>query len=162
MDRWVDQEYADRSFDGHDLSDSEIVRCSLTRCRFAGTRLSEAQVRDCQFEECDFTGARLNAAAFTNVSEPTSHFILSSTFGSAINGSAFYDDAYKELITATATETDPAKRKQGYAKINDYLLDAAYCLVISGYPNILVQAGNVRDLKYYPVLQWTLRTTWLA
>jgi peptide/nickel transport system substrate-binding protein len=109
-----------------------------------------------------YTGARLNAAAFTNVSEPTSHFILSATFGSSINQSAFYDDAYKALIAATADEPDPAKRKQGYSKINDYLLDQAYCLVVSGYPNILAQAPNVRDLGYYPVLQWTLRTAWLA
>ena len=109
-----------------------------------------------------YTGARLSASAFTNVSEPTSHFILSSTFGSAINQSGFYDDAYKALIAATTDEPDPAKRKQGYSKINDYLLDQAYCLVISGYPNILAQAPNVRDLGYYPVLQWTLRTTWMA
>lgn len=109
-----------------------------------------------------YTGARLNAAAFTNVSEPTSHFVLSSTFGSAINQSAFYDDAYKALIASTAGEPDPARRKQGYSKINDYLLNQAYCLVVSGYPNILAQAPNVRDLGYYPVLQWTLRTTWLA
>lgn len=109
-----------------------------------------------------YNGARLSASAFTNVSEPTSHFILSSVFGSAINQSAFYDDAYKELIASTANDPDPAKRKQGYSKINDYLLDQAYCLVISGYPNILAQAPNVRDLGYYPVLQWTLRTAWLA
>jgi peptide/nickel transport system substrate-binding protein len=109
-----------------------------------------------------YKGARLNAAAFTNVSEPTSHFILSSTFGSSINQSAFYDDAYKALITSTASQADPAKRKEGYSQINDYLLDQAYCLVVSGYPNILALAGNVRDLGYYPVLQWTLRTTWLA
>jgi peptide/nickel transport system substrate-binding protein len=109
-----------------------------------------------------YTGARLNAAAFTNVNEPTSHFILSSTFGSAINQSAFYDDAYKQLITSTASETDLAKRKEGYAKINDYLLDQAYCLVVSGFPNILAQTARVRDLAYYPVLQWTLRTTWLG
>jgi len=109
-----------------------------------------------------YTGARLNASAFTNVSEPTSHFILSSVFGSAINQSAFYDDEYKELIASTANDPDAAKRKQGYSKINDYLLDQAYALVISGYPNILAQAPNVRDLGYYPVLQWTLRTAWLA
>src|SRR5579864_1966663 len=109
-----------------------------------------------------YVGARLNAAAFTNVSEPTSHFILSSTYGSAINASSFYDDAYKAMIIATATEPDAAKRKQGYSQINDYLLDQCYCMTISGYPNILAQAANVRGLGYYPVLQWTLRTTWLA
>jgi peptide/nickel transport system substrate-binding protein len=109
-----------------------------------------------------YTGARLNAAAFTNVSEPTSHFILSSTYGSAINASSFYDDTYKQLIQATATDPDPARRKQGYSKINDYLLDQCYCMTISGYPNILAQAANVRGLGYYPVLQWTLRSTWLA
>lgn len=109
-----------------------------------------------------YAGARLNAAAFTNVSEPTSHFILSATYGSTINASSFYDDAYKAMITATATEPDAAKRKQGYSQINDYLLDQCYCMTICGYPNILAQAANVRGLGYYPVLQWTLRSTWLA
>jgi peptide/nickel transport system substrate-binding protein len=109
-----------------------------------------------------YVGARLNAAAFTNVSEPTSHFILSSTYGAAINASSFYDDAYRAMITAAATEPDTAKRKQGYSQINDYLLDQCYCMTICGYPNILAQAGNVRGLGYYPVLQWTLRSTWLA
>lgn len=83
-------------------------------------------------------------------------------FGAAINQSAFYDDEYKELIASAANEPDATKRKQGYSKINDYVLDQAYSLVISGYPNILAQAPNVRDLGYYPVLQWTLRTAWLA
>ena len=109
-----------------------------------------------------YQGGRLNASAFTNVSEPTSHFILSSVFGSAINQSAFYDDTYKSLIQQTATQPDAAKRKEGYSQINDYLLEQAYALVVSGYPNILVSQTNVRDLGYYPVLQWTLRTTWLA
>ncbi|HEY2596221.1 MAG TPA: ABC transporter substrate-binding protein, partial [Chloroflexota bacterium] len=109
-----------------------------------------------------YTGARLNAAAFTNVSEPTSHFTLASTFGAAINQSGFYDDTFNQLIMSTTSETDPAQRKQGYSKINDYLLDQAYAMVVSGYPNILAQQPNVRDLGYYPVLQWTLRTTWLA
>jgi ABC-type transport system substrate-binding protein len=109
-----------------------------------------------------YSGARLSASAFTNVNEPTSHFILSSTFGSAINASSFYDDAYKSLIAQTASEPDPAKRKEGYSKINDYLLDQAYCLVISGYPNILAQTPSVQGMGFYPVLQIKLRTTWLS
>jgi peptide/nickel transport system substrate-binding protein len=109
-----------------------------------------------------YSGARLNAAAFTNVNEPTSHFILSSTFGSAINASGFYDDAYKALIAQTANEPDAAKRKEGYSTINNYLLDQAYCLVISGYPNILAQTPSVQGMGLYPVLQIKLRTTWLS
>ena len=70
---------------------------------------------------------------------------------------AFTTTRTRQLIAQTASQPDPAKRKEGYSKINDYLLDQAYCLVISGYPNILAQAPNVRDLGYYPVLQWTLR-----
>jgi hypothetical protein len=102
-----------------------------------------------------YTGARLNAAAFTNVSEPTSHFILSSTFGSAINQSAWYDDAYKSLIQSTATQTDAAKRKEGYSQITDYLWTQAYCQCIGiptswrnsrpcdlGYPGPAVDATH--------------------
>ncbi|MBV8087276.1 MAG: ABC transporter substrate-binding protein [Chloroflexi bacterium] len=110
----------------------------------------------------DYNGGRLNGAAFTNVTEPTSHFILGSTFGTAINASGYYDDAYKAMAASAASEPDAAKRKPIYSKINDYILDAAYCLVVSKYPNIMIQAANVRGLGYYPVLQWTLRSTWLA
>ncbi|HEU0166783.1 MAG TPA: ABC transporter substrate-binding protein, partial [Chloroflexota bacterium] len=109
-----------------------------------------------------FNGGRLSGGAFTNVSEPTSFMLLASQFGSAINASGYYDDAYKALITSAATEPDPAKRKPIYSKINDSILDAAYCLVVSKYPNIMIEGPNVQGLGYYPVLQWTLRSTWLS
>lgn len=109
-----------------------------------------------------YNGGRLSGAAFTNVSEPSSHFILSSTFGSAINASGYYDNHYKALVSSAASQPDAAKRKQIYSQINDYILDAAYCLPISKYPNIMIMGSNVQGLGYYPVLQWTLRTTWLS
>ncbi|MGH2363647.1 MAG: ABC transporter substrate-binding protein, partial [Chloroflexota bacterium] len=109
-----------------------------------------------------YNGARLSGAAFTNVNEPASHFILSSTFGTQINGSGYYDPKYNALVAAATSEPDPTKRKATYSKINDYILDAAYCLVISKYPNIMIMGTNVEGLGYYPVLQWTLRSTWLA
>jgi peptide/nickel transport system substrate-binding protein len=109
-----------------------------------------------------YSGVRLNAAAFTNVSEPTSHMVLSSTFGTAINASGFYDDQYNALVKSAASEPDATKRIQVYSKINDYILDAAYCLPVSQYPNILIETASVHGLAYYPVLQWTIRSTWLS
>jgi peptide/nickel transport system substrate-binding protein len=164
-DPQFDLAYATAGFSGEYSALAQVIQANLAQI---GVKVTLKPMEIAAFTAAGigtnppYVGARLNAAAFTNVSEPTSHFILSSTFGSAINQSAFYDDSYKALITSTATQADPAKRKEGYSQINDYLLDQAYCLVVSGYPNILVQAGNVRDMAYYPVLQWTLRTTWLG
>ena len=44
-------QYQDEAFDEQDLSETELLRCTFTRCRFVGTNLSEAHTWDCQFEE---------------------------------------------------------------------------------------------------------------
>jgi peptide/nickel transport system substrate-binding protein len=153
------------SFAGEYGSLAQIIQSDLTRIGVQ-TTLKPLEIAAFttagQGSNPPYNGARLNASAFTNVSEPTSHFILSSTFGAAINGSGFYDDEYRALADAASTEPDPTKRKATYAKINDYLIDAAYCLPISQYPNIMIEGANVHDLGYYPVLQWTLRTAWMT
>jgi peptide/nickel transport system substrate-binding protein len=160
-----DLSYPLASFAGEYASLAQIIQSDLARIGVPVTLKPldiSAFTQAGQGAKPAYQGARLSGGAFTNVGEPTSHFILSSTFGAAINSSGYYDDDYKALVASVGAESDVNSRKQGYSKINDYLLDAAYCHVISGYPNILVQGANVRDLGYYPVLQWTLRRAWLG
>ncbi|HEV7662476.1 MAG TPA: hypothetical protein VGQ62_02980, partial [Chloroflexota bacterium] len=109
-----------------------------------------------------YNGMRLSAGAFAQLYEASSLSVLSRTFGYASNLAGYYDDTFKELVTASSTEPDAAKRKQLYAQYSDYLLDAAYGQVICPYCDIDLMRPNVNGLR------WTLATNvpmyeiWLA
>src|SRR6202022_542820 len=75
-----------------------------------------------------FNGMRLSAGAFCQLFEAGSEFALSRTYGYANNASGFYDDKWTQLASTVATEPDPAKRKQMYSDINDYLLDQSFTM----------------------------------
>jgi peptide/nickel transport system substrate-binding protein len=109
-----------------------------------------------------FNGIRLSAGAFAQLYEAGSEFALSRTFGYASNSTNFYDDKWTELAKAPATEPDPAKRKQMYNEINDYLLDQSFTLVITAYPDIVFMRPNVMDLKYFLSTATNDRDIWLA
>ena len=61
-----------------------------------------------------------------------------------------------------ATEPDPAKRKQMYGEINDYLLDSSFAMVITPYPDIVLLRPNVMDLKYFLSTATNDRNIWLS
>ena len=82
--------------------------------------------------------------------------------GYASNQAGFYDDNFKALATSAATEPDPAKRKQLYSQLNDFLLDVAYIQVISAYSNIMALGANVRGMRFEPSTFVTVREMWLA
>jgi peptide/nickel transport system substrate-binding protein len=109
-----------------------------------------------------FNGIRLSAGAFAQLSEAGSEFALSRTFGYASNQANFYDDKWTALAKAPATEPDPAKRKQLYSEINDYMLDQSWVLVITPYPDIVYMRPNVMDLKYFLSTATNDRNIWLA
>jgi peptide/nickel transport system substrate-binding protein len=109
-----------------------------------------------------YNGLRLSAGAFANLSEASSQFTLSRTFGAQSNLAGFYDDTFKSLVQSASTEPDAAKRKAIYSQINDFLLDASYSMPICQYPDMLIMRSNVRGLGYATSLEWTLRSAWLA
>jgi peptide/nickel transport system substrate-binding protein len=109
-----------------------------------------------------FGGMRLSAGAFTQLSEAGSEFALSRTYGYASNGAGFYDDQWTQLASGVATEPDPAKRKQMYGQINDYLLDQAFTMAITPYPDIVATRPNVMDLKYFLSTATNDRNIWLS
>jgi ABC-type transport system substrate-binding protein len=61
-----------------------------------------------------------------------------------------------------ATEPDPAKRKQMYGEINDFLLDASFCMPLTAYPDIVATRPNVMDLKYFLSTATNDRNIWLS
>jgi peptide/nickel transport system permease protein len=109
-----------------------------------------------------FNGMRLSAGAFTQLSEAGSEFALSRTYGYANNSSGFYDDKWTQLASGVATEADPAKRKQFYSDINDYLLDQSFTMAITAYPDIVATRPNVMDLKYFLSTATNDRNIWLS
>jgi peptide/nickel transport system substrate-binding protein len=109
-----------------------------------------------------FNGMRLSAGAFCQLSEAGSEFALSRTFGYASNAGGYYDDKWTQLASGVATEPDPAKRKQMYGEINDYLLDSSFAMVITPYPDIVLTRPNVMDLKYLLSTATNDRNIWLS
>ncbi len=109
-----------------------------------------------------FNGLRLSAGAFTQLFEAGSEFALSRTYGYANNAAGFYDDQWSQLASSVATEPDPAKRKQLYSDINDYLLDQSFTMAITPYPDIVGTRPNVMDLKYFLSTATNDRNIWLG
>jgi peptide/nickel transport system substrate-binding protein len=109
-----------------------------------------------------YNGLRLSAGAFAQLGEAASEFALSRVMGYASNQSGYYDPKFESLVMSASTEPDSSKRKVLYAQINDYLLDAAYCLVFSAYSNIMALRANVRGMRWEPSTQIPIREMWLA
>jgi peptide/nickel transport system substrate-binding protein len=109
-----------------------------------------------------FNGMRLSAGAFCQLREAGSEFALSRTFGYANNASGFYDDKWTQLASTVATEPDPAKRKQMYGEINDYIIDQAWAMAITPYPDIVALRPNVMNMKYFLSTATNDRDIWLG
>ena len=83
-------------------------------------------------------------------------------FNPDLNNSAFKSDQYVSLITAGATETDPAKLKATYSELNDLVLDENFVFLITVSPPLLLAKSNVQGI------QWTAHESpwysdvWLA
>jgi peptide/nickel transport system substrate-binding protein len=109
-----------------------------------------------------FEGMRLSAGAFAQLYEAGSEMAVSRTYGAISNASGFYDDTWKALTTQVQTEPDPSKRKALYSQLNDFILDAAFDLPTTRYPDIVVMKSNVNGLFYETQTDWTIRNTWLS
>ncbi len=109
-----------------------------------------------------FQGMRLSAGAFAQLYEAGSEMAVSRTYGAMSNTSGFYDDTWKQLVTKVQTEPDPAQRKVLYGQINDFILDAAFDIPTTRYPDIVVMKSNVNGLYYETQTDWTIRNTWLG
>jgi peptide/nickel transport system substrate-binding protein len=109
-----------------------------------------------------FEGMRLSAGAFAQLYEAGSEMAVSRTYGAMSNASGFYDDTWKALTMQVQTEPDANKRKALYSQINDFILDAAFDLPTTRYPDIVVMKSNVNGLFYETQTDWTIRNTWLS
>jgi peptide/nickel transport system substrate-binding protein len=78
------------------------------------------------------------------------------------NNEGFTSDAYSQLASAMATETDPQKQKQIYSRMNDLLLDEAFVVAIASASPRMLLKSNVQGLGYtmHEGFVWT--NVWLG
>jgi peptide/nickel transport system substrate-binding protein len=78
------------------------------------------------------------------------------------NNEGFTSDAYRQLATAMATETDPQKQKQVYSQMNELLVDEAFAVAIASASPRMLLTSNVQGLDYtmHEGFVWT--NVWLA
>ena len=50
------------------------------------------------------------------------------------NNEGFDDPMWKQIVNAVETEVDPAKQKELYARMNDFMLDQCWIIVPSNLP----------------------------
>ena len=101
------------------------------------------------------TSARANLA-------PGITILATQGYNPDTNNEGFTSETYSQLAQAMATETDAAKQKQIYSKMNDLLVDEAFAVAIaSASPRMLLKA-NVEGLDYtmHEGFVWT--NVWLA
>jgi peptide/nickel transport system substrate-binding protein len=64
------------------------------------------------------------------------------------NNSGFVSPAYTELLTSLAGELDPAKQKQLYGRINDFLIDEAFVWPIATAPFRVSARAKLRNIGF--------------
>jgi peptide/nickel transport system substrate-binding protein len=130
-----------------------------------GVSLSIRQVESATFFDAinnrTYSGMYAITSARANLA-PGITILSTQGFNPDMNNEGFSSDAYSQLASAMATETDPAKQKQIYTQMNDLLLDEAFSVAIaSASPRMLLRA-NVQGVDYtmHEGFVWT--NVWLA
>ncbi len=78
------------------------------------------------------------------------------------NNSGFATPEYTQLLNQVATETDPAKQKQVYSTLNDYLLDQAFVWPIGTAPFRIAARSNVQNIGFLLHDAVDVRSIWLG
>ncbi|MBO0882416.1 MAG: ABC transporter substrate-binding protein [Mycobacterium sp.] len=90
----------------------------------------------------------LQNALFSHM-EPGTMFNLSGLYRPAPDGTTgFGSDQYRQLITASQNEPDPAKRKQVFSDLNDLFLDECFVMPLALQPVYIVARNNVANIKW--------------
>jgi hypothetical protein len=94
--------------------------------------------------------------------EPLTQFTSGSTTNYRGNNGGYLSDAYTKLVEAAAGEVDPAKRKQIYSRLNDFLLDEAFVYPLWSNITRAVAKANLKDLGHRRNEMWTFYNARLA
>jgi peptide/nickel transport system substrate-binding protein len=80
--------------------------------------------------------------------EPISMLSVGASLNPKINNAGFSDDSYTQLVAKTAAEPDPAKRKQMYSQLNDFILDQSFGMPIAPSTSRVVTQAAVKGLEF--------------
>jgi len=80
--------------------------------------------------------------------EPISMLSVGASLNPKINNAGFSDDQYTQLTVKTAAEPDPAKRKQMYSQLNDYILDQSFGMPLAPSTSRVVTTAAVHGLEF--------------
>jgi len=86
-----------------------------------------------QANNVKYTGMWASGDNYSNLN-PGSLFAVSPGWRVFPNNDGFKDPRWEELVSAANTEADPAKRKQVFSDINDYVLDQCFTYAVSNNP----------------------------
>jgi peptide/nickel transport system substrate-binding protein len=64
------------------------------------------------------------------------------------NNSGLMDDNWKQIIASISSEIDPAKQKQLYSQMNDYILDQSWNMVLSNNPLSCMTRSALKGVSY--------------
>ena len=80
--------------------------------------------------------------------EPVSMLSVGASLNPKINNAGFQNDQYTQLTAQAAAEPDPAKRKQLYSQLNDFILDQSFGMPIAPSTSRVVTTSNVHGLEF--------------
>jgi peptide/nickel transport system substrate-binding protein len=79
--------------------------------------------------------------------QPATPLGASPAWSPAKNNSGYKSDQWSQLVDAAGTETDPAKQKQLYAQINDFMIDQAWSIVFAERAVIWLARSAIKNVN---------------
>jgi peptide/nickel transport system substrate-binding protein len=94
--------------------------------------------------------------------EPITLFTSSSSAQYRKNNAGYVNDRYTQMVQTVATEPDPAKRKQQYSQLNDFLLDEAFHMPVTQSPGRILASAKVKGIEHRQMDRFILTNTSLG
>jgi peptide/nickel transport system substrate-binding protein len=94
--------------------------------------------------------------------DPVSGLTNSRNFNYDANGSNYKNPRYSELVIASGSEPDAAKRKALYSELNDIMLEDLFVMVLCNNPRRAVMRANVMDYDWDGHDAPLIKSVWLA
>jgi peptide/nickel transport system substrate-binding protein len=78
---------------------------------------------------------------------PATPLGASPAWSPAKNNSGYKTDRWSQLVDAVATETEPARQKQLYAQVNDFMIDEAWSIVFAERAVIWLARSAIKNVN---------------
>jgi peptide/nickel transport system substrate-binding protein len=141
---------------------AQIYQADLTKIGVKATLAPvETSTYNDQIAKLSYKGVIYNLGSQAHLQEAATAIAGTRSFNPDNGSSGVKDAQYSDLITSAATEADVNKRKQVYARFNDYVLDQAFTMPISASAISALTTARVHDLKVDMIPRYVLRDVWM-